>query len=60
VDFNRIVTDALSTILQLLGEELKEASWLVRARSRIKLVEPCCYGRFKYDVITTWRRVIGS
>jgi len=31
--------DALSIILQLLREELKEASWLIRARSRIDLVE---------------------
>ena len=31
--------DALSTILQLLGEELEEASQLIKARSRIELVE---------------------
>jgi len=33
--------DALSIILQLLGEELEEASWLIRARSRIEPVELC-------------------
>ena len=33
------ITDALSIILQLLGEELEEASWLIRARSKIELVE---------------------
>ena len=33
--------DALSTMLQLLGEELEEASWLIRARSRINLLELC-------------------
>jgi len=33
------VTDSLSTILRLLGEELEEASWLIQARSRIELVE---------------------
>jgi len=33
------VTDALSTILRLLGEELEEASWLIEARSRMELVE---------------------
>jgi len=32
--------DALSTILRLLGEESEHASWLIRARSRIELVEP--------------------
>jgi len=32
--------DALSTILRLLGEELEEASWLIRARSSIEPVEP--------------------
>jgi hypothetical protein len=31
--------DALSTILQLLREELEEASWLIRVWSRIELVE---------------------
>jgi len=34
------ITDALSTMLRLLGEESKEASWLIRARSRIDPVEP--------------------
>ena len=34
------VTDSLSTILRLLGEESEEASWLIQARSRIDLVEP--------------------
>ena len=33
------VTDALSTILRLLGEELEAASWLIKARSIIELVE---------------------
>jgi len=33
------VMDALSTILQLLKEESAEASWLIRARSRMDLVE---------------------
>jgi len=31
--------DALSIMLQLLGEELEEASWLIQARSRMKPVE---------------------
>jgi len=35
------VTDALSTMLRLLGEELEEASWLIQAWSRIDLVELC-------------------
>ena len=35
------VTDALSIILRLLGEELKEASWLINARSRMEPVKPC-------------------
>jgi len=35
------VTDALSMMLQLLGEELEKASWLVRVWSRMKLVELC-------------------
>ena len=34
------VTDALSTILQLLREELEEASQLIRVRFRIEPVEP--------------------
>jgi len=34
------VTDALSTMLQLLREELQEASWLIQAQSRMDLVEP--------------------
>jgi hypothetical protein len=33
------VTDAISIMLRLLREELKEASWLIRARSRIELVK---------------------
>jgi len=35
------VTDALSTMLQLLGEESETASWLIEARSRMEPVEPC-------------------
>jgi len=35
------VTDALSTMLRLLGEESQEASWLIQVRSRMDLVEPC-------------------
>ena len=35
------VTDALSTILRLLGEESEAASWLIEARSRMEPVEPC-------------------
>jgi len=27
-------------MLQLLGEEMEEASWLIQARSRIEPVEP--------------------
>ena len=34
-----IVTDTLSTILQLLGEELEAASWLIEVRSSIEPVE---------------------
>ena len=34
------VTDALSTMLRLLGEESQEASWLIQAQSRMELVEP--------------------
>jgi len=33
------ITDALSTILQLLREKLQEASWLIQARSRMEPVE---------------------
>jgi hypothetical protein len=33
------VTDALSTMLRLLGEELEEASWLMKARSRMEPVK---------------------
>jgi len=33
------VTDALSIMLRLLKEELEEASWLIRTRSRIEPVE---------------------
>ena len=36
-----VVTDALSTMLRLLGEELEEASWLIQARSRMDPVELC-------------------
>ena len=35
------VTDSLSIMLRLLGEELEEASWLIRARSRMDPVELC-------------------
>jgi len=35
------VTDALSIMLQLLREELEEASWLIRARSRMEPIELC-------------------
>ena len=38
------VTDALSTILRLLGEELEAANWLIKARSRMEPVEPCDEG----------------
>jgi len=34
------VTDSLSTMLRLLGEELEEASWLIQVRSRMDPVEP--------------------
>ena len=34
-----IVTDALSTMLRLLGEELEVASWLIEARSSIEPVK---------------------
>ena len=34
------VTDALSTMLRLLGEELEAASWLIKAWSRMEPVEP--------------------
>jgi len=33
------VMDSLSTILQLLGEELVEASWLIQVWSRMDPVE---------------------
>jgi len=36
---NVYVTDALSTILRLLGEAIEEASWLIRAWSRIEPIE---------------------
>ena len=36
-----VVTDSLSTILRLLGEESAAASWLIQARSRIDPVELC-------------------
>jgi hypothetical protein len=35
------VTDTLSTMLRLLGEELEAASWLIKARSRMEPVELC-------------------
>jgi hypothetical protein len=35
------VTDALSMMLRLLGEESEEASWLIRARSRMEPIELC-------------------
>ena len=35
------VTNALSMMLWLLGEESEAASWLMEARSRIDLIEPC-------------------
>ena len=35
-----VITDALSTMLRLLGKELEEASWLIQARSRMEPVEP--------------------
>ena len=35
-----LVMDALSTILQLLGEESEAASWLIEARSIMEPVEP--------------------
>jgi len=35
------VTDALSTMLRLLGEELEEASWLIWAWSRIDPIKLC-------------------
>jgi hypothetical protein len=35
------VTDALSTMLRLLGEESEEASWLIWAWSRMDPIEPC-------------------
>ena len=38
------VTDALSIILQLLGEESEEASWLINVWSRMEPVEPCNEG----------------
>ena len=34
-----IVTDALSTMLRLLGEESEAASWLIEARSIMELVK---------------------
>jgi len=37
----RYITDALSTMLRLLGEESEEASWLIRARFRMEPVELC-------------------
>jgi len=36
-----VVTDALSTMLRLLGEESEEASWLIQVWSRMDPVEPC-------------------
>jgi len=39
--FSSSVTDALSTMLRLLGEESEEASWLIQVRSSMEPVEPC-------------------
>ena len=41
MELGSTVTDSLSTMLRLLGEESEEASWLIRARSRMEPVEPC-------------------
>ncbi len=35
------VTDSLSTMLWLLGEESEVASWLIEAQSRMELIELC-------------------
>jgi len=35
------VTDALSTMLRLLGEESEAARWMMEARSRMDPIEPC-------------------
>ena len=35
------VTDSLSTMLRLLGEESEVASWLIEVRSKMEPVEPC-------------------
>jgi len=40
INTKEAVTDALSTILRLLGEESEAASWLIEARSRMEPVEP--------------------
>ena len=39
--WSTLVTDTLSTMLRLLGEESEEASWLIQAQSRIEPVELC-------------------
>ena len=35
------VTDALSIILRLLGEELEAARWIIEARSRMDPIKLC-------------------
>ena len=35
------VTDALSIMLRLLGEELEAARWMMEAWSRMDPIEPC-------------------
>ena len=35
------VINSLSIMLRLLGEELKAASWLIKARSRMEPIELC-------------------
>jgi len=37
------VTDALSTMLWLLGEELEEASWLLKLYNEVCKVYKVCY-----------------
>ena len=37
--YQQVITDALSTILRLLGEESEAASWLIEARSIIEPVK---------------------
>ena len=40
MDYFPTITDALSTMLRLLGEELEAASWLIEVWSTMELVEP--------------------